>query len=150
MDIKNYAILLPLLSAVAWGVVYAVNGRNYQFITVPTGLMLQAGAMVVAAIVIAALLKAPVDFSPLLKNKDPWLWAAPVFAVFASGFLHLALQQTSATYAALGEAGYILLTPLFAWLLFGQKQWNGSMLIGACFIAVGLYFVVSGQAQKTP
>jgi drug/metabolite transporter (DMT)-like permease len=149
MEIKNVAIIFPFLAAISWALTYSINGRNYQFITVPTGLVLMAGGSFLAAFLVSAITKTSIDFTPLFKNNDIWLWMAPLAVIFASAFLHMSLRYTSASYAALGEVSYVLLTPLFAWLLFGQKQLNTSMAIGAFFILVGLYFVISGQAQKS-
>jgi drug/metabolite transporter (DMT)-like permease len=149
MELKNIAIIFPFAAAISWALVYSINGRNYQYLTVPTGLMLMAVGSILAAFLVAAITKTSIDFTPLFKNKDIWLWIAPFAAIFASAFLHLALRHTSASYAALGEVSYVLLTPFFAWLLFGQKQLNTSMAIGALFMLIGLYFVISGQAQKS-
>ena len=56
---------LPLASALFWGLSYSLNGRNYAYISVPTGMIVQACAMIVAALIISAWLKMPVDFSPM-------------------------------------------------------------------------------------
>jgi malonyl CoA-acyl carrier protein transacylase len=39
MELKSFAIYLPLIAAIGWAIVYSVNARNYEVITVPTGLM---------------------------------------------------------------------------------------------------------------
>jgi drug/metabolite transporter (DMT)-like permease len=150
MEIKSIAIIFPLLAAVSWALTYAINGRNYEYLTVPTGLVLMGTAAFIAAFAVSFILKSPIDLSPLFKNNDIWLWMGLVAAIFASTFLHLSLRYTSATYAALGESAYLVLIPIFTFLLFGQKQWNNSIIIGGAFVLLGLYFVVSGQLQKSP
>ena len=150
MDLKSIALYLPLLAAIGWAVVYTVNARNYDVITVPTGLMAQALGMVGASLISCWFLKSPIDFAPFFEHPQRvWFWVVPITVIFASCFLHMSLKLNSATYTGLVEIIYVILIPIFAYLLFGQKQLNTSMLIGGALMLVGIGFVFHGQLQKS-
>ena len=151
MDTKHLAILFPLLSSVFWGLTYALNGRNYGFISLHTGMIITAIGYLFAAALIGIVYKTPPDFTPFFSEpKNLWLWAALPSTMLAASFLHLGIKNVSPSYAAIAEVAYVIFTPVFAYVLFGQKQWSPSMLIGAAFIFIGLFIVVFGQAQKSP
>jgi drug/metabolite transporter (DMT)-like permease len=150
MDLKSIAIYLPIMAAFCWAVVYTVNARNYEVISVPTGLMAQGLGMLGASFLASFLLKTPIDFTPFFNHPQKiWFWVVPVTVIFASCFLHLSLKYNSATYTGLVEILYVILIPMFAYLLFGQKQVNLSMLIGGALMLSGIGFVVYGQMQKS-
>jgi drug/metabolite transporter (DMT)-like permease len=150
MDLKSIAIYLPIMAAFCWAVVYTVNARNYDVISVPTGLLAQAIGMIGASLLASFLLKTPIDFAPFFEHPQRiWFWVVPVTVIFASCFLHLSLKYNSATYTGLVEILYVLLIPIFAYLLFGQKQLNTSMIIGGALMLSGIGFVVYGQIQKS-
>lgn len=151
LDIKSIAIVFPIISSIGWGLIYAINGRNYETITVPTGLIAQGVGMILAGLCVSAALKSPVDFLPYFNHTQKfWFWLAPLLTIMASGFLHLSLRYTNATYTGLVDIIYVLLIPIFAYLLFGQKQWSPHILVGGAVMIVGLVIIVLGQAQKTP
>jgi drug/metabolite transporter (DMT)-like permease len=150
MDLKSFALYLPVLAAIGWAVVYTVNARNYEVITVPTGLLAQAIGMVGASLVAAYLLKSPIDFAPFFDHPQRfWFWLVPIAVIFASCFLHMSLKLNSATYTGLVEILYVILIPIFAYVLFGQRQLNTSMIIGGALMLVGIGFVFYGQLQKS-
>ncbi len=149
MELKSIAIYLPICAALCWAFIYTVNARNYEIITVPTGLAAQGIGMLGAAWLANVLLKSPLDFAPFFSHAQKWwFWSVPVAVVFASCFLHLSLKLNSATYTGLVEILYVILIPLFAYLFFGQKQLNLSMIIGGLLMLSGIGFVVYGQLQK--
>ncbi|MDX1921959.1 MAG: hypothetical protein SFW65_02375 [Alphaproteobacteria bacterium] len=149
MELKNIAIYLPIFAALGWAFVYTVNARNYDVISVPTGLAGHGIGMLGAAVLVSLLLKSPIDFTPFFTHEHkPWLWSVPLAVIVASSFLHLSLKLNSATYTGLVEILYVILIPLFAYLLFGQKQLNTSMVIGGLLMLSGIGFVVYGQLQK--
>ena len=150
MELKNIALYLPIVAALGWAVVYTVNAHNYQFITVPTGIMVHALGMMVAAFVTSFVLNTPIDFSPYVASSGKFLlWVVPVAVMFASALLHLSLKYNSATYTGLVEILYVILIPVLAYLFFGQKQLNLPMLIGGALMLSGIGFVVYGQLQKS-
>jgi drug/metabolite transporter (DMT)-like permease len=150
MELKSIAIYLPVLASLGWAFVYTVNARNYEVITVPTGLMAQAFGMIGASFLASFLLKAPIDFAPFVTHEHKvWFWAVPLVVILASCFLHLSLQMNSATYTGLVEILYVVLIPIFAYVLFGQKQLNMPMLIGGALMLSGIGFVIYGQLQKS-
>lgn len=151
MDLKPIALYLPIFAAFCWAVVYTVNARNYDTITVPTGLLAQAFGMMGAAVLCSVILKAPIDFTPFFEHPQKiWFWVVPCAVIFASSFLHLSLRYNSATYTGLVEILYVILIPLAAYVLFGQKQLNASMMMGGALMLSGIGFVVYGQMQKNP
>lgn len=151
IDVKTIAIYLPILAAICWAFIYTVNARNYEIITVPTGLAAQGIGMLGAAALAGAMLKSPIDFTPFFSHPEKlWFWSVPVAVIFASCFLHMSLKLNSATYTGLVEILYVILIPLFAYLFFGQKQLNLPMIIGGMLMLSGIGFVVYGQLQKSP
>ncbi len=149
IDVKTIAIYLPIIAAFCWAFVYTVNARNYDVITVPTGIAGHGIGMLGAAWLASLILKTPIDFMPFFTHPEKlWLWSVPLVVVVASFFLHLSLKLNSATYTGLVEILYVILIPLFAYLLFGQKQLNVPMIIGGMLMLSGIGFVVYGQLQK--
>lgn len=149
-DIKAIAPFLGLVAAIGWGFIYAVNERNYGYITVPTYLLIQAAACAGAAFFVAFLTQTQIDFKPLFTHPErAWIWAAAIAFIFAVSSLQLGIRHTSATYTALTEIAYVILTPLFAYFLFGAKQWNSTMLLGAIFMFIGLGLVIYDQMRKS-
>jgi len=151
MESKSIYIAFPFIAMVFWGLLYATNGRVYQTVTVPTNVFMMGASYIVVAFLIGLIYKTPLDFTPYLTSPDRfWLWFAPLCAMGGMGFLHLGIKHVSSSYAALAEIGYVVLTPVFAYLLFKQKHLNSTMIIGAVIILIGTAFVVVGQMQKTP
>ncbi len=149
MELKSFTLYLPVIAALGWAVVYAVSARNYETLTVPTGLMLHGFGIVAAGLLLSAALKLPIDFSPLLSHPQKfWFWLVPVTVLIASLALHLSLKLNSATYTGLVEILYVILIPLFAYMFFGQNQLNTPILIGGALMLVGVGFVFYGQLQK--
>ena len=150
MELKSFAIYLPVIAALGWAVAYAVNARNYEVISVPTGLIAHGAAIVVAGLLVSAAMGMQIDFTPFITHSEKfWFWLAPVAVVVASTFLHLSLKMNSATYTGLIEMLYVVLIPIFTYLFFGQKQFNTPMLIGGVLMLVGVGFVFYGQLQKS-
>ncbi len=150
MDLKNIALFLPAIGAVLWAVAYAVNARNYEVITVPTGLVAHGLAIVVAGFLTRFLLKTPIDFMPFFEHPEKfWFWLAPAAVIFASIFLHLSLKMNSATYTGLMEILYVIFIPIFVYWFFSQNQINLPILIGGALMLAGVSFVFYGQLQKS-
>jgi drug/metabolite transporter (DMT)-like permease len=150
MELKSIALYLPVMGAVLWAIAYAVNARNYEEITVPTGLIAHGLAIVTAGFLTHWILKTPIDFTPFFAHPEKfWFWLAPAAVVFASMFLHLSLKMNSASYTGLAEMLYVIFIPIFAYLFFGHKELNLSMLIGGALMLVGVGFVFYGQWQKS-
>ena len=150
MELKNFALYLPLVAAIGWAVVYAVSSRNYEQITVPTGLITNGLGVVAAGFLTAWVMKTPIDFSPFLSHPQKfWFWVVPVAVLVASVALHLSLKMNSATYTGLIEILYVVLIPLLTYLFFGQNQINTPVLIGGALMLVGVGFVFYGQLQKS-
>lgn len=151
MEVKSFAPYLPIFAAIGWGAFYAINARNYDVITVPTGLMAQGLSLLGAALFTALVMKSPVDITPFFDHPDKaWLWSVVGIGIFASSALHLSLKYNSATYTGLVEILYVILIPFFAYLFFGQKQLNPSMMIGGALMLVGAVVVMIGRLQPVP
>jgi drug/metabolite transporter (DMT)-like permease len=148
MDSTRLYIAFPFIAMVFWGLLYATNGRVYQTISVPTNVFVLGASYMVAAFIIGLIYKTPIDLAPYITSPDRfWLWFAPLCAMVAIAALHLGIKYVSSSYAALAEIGYVVLTPVFAYLLFNQKHLNGTMMIGAVIILIGTAFVIFGQLQ---
>ena len=150
MELKSFAIYLPVIAAIGWAVVYAVNARNYEFISVPTGLITHGLGIVAAGFFTSWVMSMPIDFTPFFTHPEKfWFWVVPVAVLIASVALHLSLKMNSATYTGLVEILYVILIPLLTYLFFGQNQINTPMLIGGALMLAGVGFVFYGQLQKS-
>jgi drug/metabolite transporter (DMT)-like permease len=149
MDAKTAYLVFPFIAAAGWAVLYSVSGRNYNVISVPTGVFMSGMAYVLAAFVLAFFLKQPVEVGSMFKSgpNTLLLWAAPAACLVGACFQHLSIKYVSATYAAVGEIAYVVLTPLFVFWFFSQKEWNTEILVGGALILAGLGVVVFGQHQ---
>lgn len=150
MEMKSFAVYLPFFAAIGWGAFYAINARNYEVLSVPTGLVMQALSLICSALIISMVLKTPIDFSPFVTHPQKmWFIIVIGVGILASASLHLSLKFNTATYTGLVEILYVILIPLFAYLFFGQKQLNLSMMIGGALMLSGAAVIIIGQLQKS-
>jgi drug/metabolite transporter (DMT)-like permease len=143
MELKSLTFLLPIISAICWALVYVISAKSYQVVSIPTNLLALNLGMIPALLLWAFLFKEPIDFSPYFNHPQRfWLWAVILISTLGVVALHMSLRATNATYTALIESLYLVLAPLFAYLLFQEKQWSTSTLIGGAFILVGIAFIM--------
>ncbi|NDE90258.1 MAG: hypothetical protein EB059_03850 [Alphaproteobacteria bacterium] len=150
MELKNITIYLPLLAGIGWGLAYVINARNYEVITVSSNLIAGGIGVIIAGFIVSLLLNEKIDFTPFFTHPQRgWFWISPTIALLATIALQVSLKFNSATYTGLAELIYVILIPIFAYFLFGQKQLNTTMLIGGALMLCGVGFVVYGQLQKS-
>lgn len=151
MTLKSALILLPFLSAICWAAVYTLNSEILKTISLPTSLIVVNGSCALCGVLLAVFFKDKIDFSPyFLHEKRMLFWAAPVIAGLGSVVLQLSLREVNATYTVLIESAYIFFTPFFAYLFFGYKQWNPTILWGSAFIFTGIAIIVFDKTKQVP
>jgi drug/metabolite transporter (DMT)-like permease len=155
VDIKSFAIFAPFLAAIGWGVQYAVFGHALKSLSVPA-LMLATAiiwpiTLVIVSLSVSWISGEPIDFKPLATRSVQITFFATIFLSSMVWVLTLlATKHISPTYAALGEISFPLFTALFAWLFYGDKQWNWTILAGAVLLLAGSFLIIQGQSQSTP
>lgn len=151
MTLKSLLILLPFLSAICWSATYVLNSEILKTVSLPTSLVMVNGVCALCGVLFAVLFRDKIDFSPyFLHEKRMLFWAAPVVAGLGSIVLQLSLREVNATYTVLIESAYIFFTPLFAYLFFGYRQWNTSILWGGAFIFTGIAIIVLDKTKQVP
>jgi len=56
-------------------------------------------------------------------------------------------KHISPTYAAIGEVAYPIFVPIFAYLLFREKQWDWSTIAGGGLIFMGLFILIFSKIR---
>ncbi|MBI3419917.1 MAG: hypothetical protein HY053_07290, partial [Proteobacteria bacterium] len=89
----NFYLLCPLIAALGWGLLYAVEGKIYRFVSIPTNFLVFAASNVFSALLLAYCFKMPIDFSPYLTHPQRLLaWLVLPFAMIGTIFLHLTIK----------------------------------------------------------
>lgn len=148
VEFKTLILFLPILTAAIWGLSYALSGRaveNHSFIAF---YIYEGTASVLMGLIAWMLVKEPGDILSPFKTEGLYFFGALICSAIAGFFTLLVLKHVSATYAAIGEIAYPLFVPLFAWLLFREKQWDASTVIGGALIFLGLAILIYGQYKQ--
>lgn len=148
MTVAQVAIVAPFLNAIFYGLYYALLGQVYQKISLSTALLLSALASLSAMGVLVATKLVPLDFSFIHERRILTLTLTALLVGITVTFLmYIAIRYVSASYLALGEIGYPLFVPLFAYLLFGVKELNWQIIAGGILILIGAVIILSGKLK---
>lgn len=143
-------LALPIIAAVLWGVCYAFMEQGLNSISVATITFLFGVGSILVSFCIPLFGGEAINFKPLL-NKELFiiLIVAVLSARIADVATTYAIQNVSATYAALGEISYPLFIPLIAFLAFGHNQLSAHTVIGGLIILTGVTILVYGQMNTS-
>ena len=142
-------LFLPVIAAILWGLCYAFMEQSLKSISVATITLFFGIGSIIASLVIPLFGGSAINIKPLL-NKESFLIILVVIlsARIADVATTYAIQNVSATYAALGEISYPIFIPIFAYLIFSRNQFNLHTIIGGLIILIGVGILIYGQFNK--
>ena len=147
-DAKTVAMFMPLLAALLCGLGYVFYGRALQLVNVQTMLIGNAFAGILTGLIVWLLFPAKIDLRFFASIPAISVMGAALFCTSAAWVCSLtAIQNISATYAAIGEISYPLFTAFFAYLIFRDRQLDWKMASGRALIAAGSYVIISGKMK---
>lgn len=151
LETKGLILLLPILTAILWGLSYALAGKAVETHSFIAFYIYEGTASVVMGLIAWMLVKEPGDMlSPFKFDADGIYFFGSLAASAVAGFLTLyVLKHVSPTYAAVGEIAYPLFVPIFAYLLFNQRQWDWPTIVGGTLIFSGLFVMIYGQHKMS-
>jgi len=136
----------PFIAAAIYGLGFVFMERAMQ--SVSAGTFMLVDALVGIALVSSLFLFRIESFSSeVLQNRQTMLYllagaAAPGIAWLITIY---AVKNISAAYATAGEVSYPLFTVLFLFLIFGVRNFDWTVLVGAALIIAGALILLSGQ-----
>lgn len=151
LDAKTLIFFVPLLTAAIWGLSYALAGKAVQEHSFIAFYLYEGAASMLIGAIAWMFARDPGDMlSPLRMEGDSIYFFGALLTSAIAGFLTLlVLKHVSPTYAAIGEVAYPLFVPVFAYLLFREKQWDATTVIGGALIFVGLFILIWGQYRHS-
>lgn len=151
-NIKNFAIFLPLLGAMLYGLGYAFAQQFFIKGNTPTYIFyyycILAPVMIGVSFLLSRLLEQPIA---QLRWNDSQLWlllglmASFIIAQLTTIF---SMKYVSAVYASVGEIAYPIFTIFFSWLLFRNAQLTMPTIIGGVLIFAGSAVLVVGKIMQ--
>ncbi len=145
------AAFFPLIAACFYGLAYVFYERVFTGVNMTTFYFCGAMTGLVTTLCYGLWNHQPVSFA--FAKETPSLLIMLALGVMSSylGWLLTThgIKGTSAVYAAMGEISYPLFTVLFAFLLFGARNWSLSTLLGGALIMIGSFILVYGQTRAS-
>ena len=143
--------LLPFLGAMLYGFNYAILGSVLKSMSIGTFMFYN---LIVSTFFTAAIIwfdRANLNTKQIVTEpKTIALLVAGMAAAWCAWMITtLVIKHVNPTYAAIGEIAYPVFVPLFAWLMFRDKQWDGATIIGGALVFLGLFVIVYSKA-RTP
>lgn len=150
-EAKSLLLLVPLFTAAIWGLSYALAGKAVEEHSFIAFYLYEGAASILIGGIAWLFVRDPGDIlSPLRMDGNSIYFFGALLASAIAGFLTLlVLKHVSPTYAAIGEVAYPLFVPVFAYLLFREKQWDTTTIIGGALIFAGLFILIYGQYRNS-
>ncbi len=142
-------LLFPLIAAMLYGFAYAMAGRIFDVVNVPTYIAVWGAAKVLVFVAFGAAVGEPVNIKPLLENKQVLLLACLAITALCLGSIctNYAIKFISPTYAAIVEISYPLFIPIFAYFILAERQLDWSIAVGGALILAGTAVVILGRLK---
>ncbi len=145
------AAFFPLIAACFYGLAYVFFEKVIAGINLTTFYFTGATMMMITSICYGLWNHQSVSYA--FAKETPSLLVMLVLGVMISSlgwlFTTHGIKGTSAVYAAMGEISYPLFTVLFAFLLFGVRNWGLTTLLGGAMIMAGSFILVYGQTKAS-
>lgn len=142
---------LPFLGAMLYGLNYAIMGSILKSMSVATFMfynIIVSMAFTTGIIwfdrknlVITQVMTEPKTIALLLLGITG-AWCAWLITT-------MVIKHINPTYAAIGEIAYPVFVPIFAWILFRDKQWDMATIVGGALVFAGLFVIIYSKI-KTP
>ena len=142
--------LFPIFSALLYGLNYTIIGRVFENYSIATYVFYSTILGLLCAGTFLAFNKDSLNIVQPFRDKNfALLMAVSVLASWGGWlFTLLAIKAVSPTFAAIAEVSYPVFVPLFAYLLFREKQWDIATLIGGAFIFTGLAIIIVSKIRQ--
>lgn len=142
---------LPFLGAMLYGFNYAILGSILKTMSIGTFMFYN---LIVSTFFTAAIIwfdRANLNTKQIVTEpKTIALLVAGMAAAWCAWMITtLVIKHINPTYAAIGEIAYPVFVPLFAWLMFRDKQWDTPTIVGGTLVFLGLFIIVFNKV-KTP
>jgi drug/metabolite transporter (DMT)-like permease len=145
--VQNPFILysMPVISAALTALAYVLFSRGLQ--VVPTGIYLVAHTVLWAFFATGYMLitKTPWEFGSLFTSTGALTIGGCISLIVGLVFIMLSVKYISPTFTAIVEILYVLLTPVFMYLLFRVVDFNKYTVIGGAVTLFGVGIVIYGQ-----
>ncbi len=147
----NIIYFLPFLGAMLYGFNYAILGSVLKSMSIATFMFYN---LIVSTFFTAAIIwfdHANLNVRQIeTEPKTIALLVAGMAAAWCAWMITtVVIKHVNPTYAAIGEIAYPVFVPLFAWLMFRDKQWDMPTVIGGALVFMGLFIIVFTKA-RTP
>ncbi len=144
-----YVYFLPIVAAILYGLNYALMGRILDSGAFSLYIFYSSLVGLLFSLAVVAVNRDGLNLYLPFQNLQLGLWIllAALAAWTAWFFTLVAIRDVSPTFAAIGEVSYPIFVPLFAYILFKDKQWDMATLIGGGLIFLGLFIVISGKMR---
>lgn len=145
----NILYMLPFVAATLYGLNYAILGVALKSMSISTFLFYN---LIVSSIITVAV----IYFDRANLRTDLWQTEPRTLSLMACGMVAawgawmittLVIKNVNPTYAAIGEIAYPVFVPIYSWLLFRDKQWDVSTVIGGVLIFAGLAVIIYGRMK---
>ncbi len=146
-ETKIFALFLPFLAAVFYGLSYAMTEKVMKDSGISTYMLASCFTGIIAVLAVHFLTPFKINFSALIDIKSSsMIFVATWITTFAWLATLFAIKGISANYAAIGEISYPLFTVLFGYLFFNRTiDW--SLALGALLIIGGSFLIVSDRLK---
>lgn len=146
----NIIYFLPFLGAMLYGFNYAILGSILKSMSIATFMFYN---LIVSTFFTAAIIwfdRANLNTTQLASEpKTIALLVAGMAAAWCAWLITtMVIKHVNPTYAAIGEIAYPVFVPLFAWLMFRDKQWDTPTIIGGTLVFLGLFIIVFTKAKQ--
>lgn len=140
----------PIFAAVLYGLNYAVMGRVFETYSLATYVFYSTVIGLFCAAAFVLINKDTLSIvQPFRDRNFTLMMVVAVLAAWGGWFFTiLAIKNVSPTFAAIAEVCYPVFVPLFAYLLFREKQWDMPTLIGGAFIFTGLAIIIHDKIKS--
>jgi drug/metabolite transporter (DMT)-like permease len=149
LDFKTAFLIMPLFASVLWGLFYAMSGRFLHQYSFSSYLIFMGAIEVILGI---AWMVSANEGTRLWQPFQTGTNGITFLLILAGGILAtmitaLVMKYVSPTYAAIGEISYPLFVPIFAYLLYRDRQWDMPTIMGGALIFAGLAVLIIGRSR---
>ena len=151
---SNLWFIYAISAALLWGCSYAISGKLMELHLSPALLLVIQYVISLPVYVGIALHsgKLKTGLASLAENPERLaLLLVGICAILTANFLIMSsISLKNATVSSLIEITYPLFTCLFAYILFGERQFNLVMAFGAILIFAGVILIGIAGRTKLP
>ena len=144
-------VFLPLAAAVLYGFSYAVFGVALKTMSVSTFVFYNFvfGLFFTACVLLWG--KSDLDLYFYRDNlRSVFLLVLGITAAWGAWLITTnVMKNINPTYAAIGEIAYPVFVPVFAWIVFKDKQWDWPTICGGALIFSGLFIMIYFRTRSS-